>query len=281
MMSLATSDPTTTTCPRCFSRVRNTPTEHYCPECGLVVEDSPIDHGPAYRSFAEDAENPEHDHPGNRNHPDRGLGSRQGTVAGDTDALRRQRINRHVRQGRTVDRNRMYATTEIHRMTTALELPRYVGDRAKRVFREVHHEGLEGHDLDTVAGACLYLACREQQLGRTAAEVAEVSRAEKRSIRRRLWWVANQTETEVPPPSVRARVRLVCGRLDAVEETTQRALARVDELPGEVTGSRSPSTVAAAVVYETGEWTQAEVAQAAGVCPAGLRAARDVLPSVS
>jgi len=171
---MATSDTTHLSvdrCPRCFGPVERSATEHVCRDCSLVVEDTPIAHAPDWGRNDDPDSNPERASPSNRLHGDRGLGS-QREGSGRTQR-RRDRINRHASRSK-VDRNRRYATTEIHRMTTALELPRYVGDRAKRAFVTVHDDGLVGRDLDAIAAACLYLTVRQEQLGRTADEIAAV-----------------------------------------------------------------------------------------------------------
>lgn len=263
---MATSDqmPAGETCPRCFGSITATATEHYCEACGLVTEDSPIDHGPDWRDFG-DGDSPERAMPGNRNHPDRGLGT--DTATGHR---RRDRIAGHTRSGSKRDRNRAYATGEIHRMTAALELPESVGERAKRVFRDLHGAtSLEGYDLDTLAASCLYCACRKRQLGRTAGDVAAVARADERPIARRLWWVADVCGLEVPPPSAEARVRVVGARLDADRETVRDAVGRISE-----DGSGSPSVRAALALYQSDKWMQKTVAEAAGVTPAAVRDCR-------
>lgn len=253
------------------------PTEHVCPDCGLVLEDSPIDHGPDWRSFEGDESDPERAAPGNRNHPDRGLGSRVRWTDYDADKRRRSRVNNHVRQESHKDRNRGYATGEIHRMTGGMDLPESVGERAKWLFRKLHEDRLKGQSLDVLAAACLYAACRERGMGRTPAEIAEVARCDAREIRRRVWTVAQTLGLELPPPDVGQRIRVVASRLSDDAMAVDRALRRLDGLDGNTITSGSPSTLAAALLYQSGEWTQTDVADAADVSPTGLRKRRDAL----
>jgi transcription initiation factor TFIIIB Brf1 subunit/transcription initiation factor TFIIB len=185
-------------------------------------------------------------------------------------ADRRRTINHHAKTNKR-DRSRAYATGQIHRMTAALELPRFVGDRAKHLFRRAHETDLTGADLDTVAAACSLAACRESQLGRTASDFTDVARSEELAIKRRLRHLQRDLALELPPPDVRQRVRVVAGRLDGGSEARRDALAMLEDT---ATQNGAPSVVAASALYTAGDWTQREVCDAAGVTPAGERACR-------
>ena len=266
-----------TRCHRCLSTdIDHSPTETWWRDCGFVLEDSPVDHGPDWGY--DDAEtDPERAAPGNRNHHDRGLGTDYQPGDSDPDEERRARIGRHVRLGSKTDRNRGYATTDIHRMTEALELPRWIGERAKRLFRQVHSEGLNGYDLDTVAAASLFTACRENQQGRTADEVADVARTDSATLRRRYRWVVDRCGVAVPPPDTAQRIRVVASKLPADADATERALARFDRIDDATLAGTAPSVVAATLLYQAGDWTQAVVCDAAGVTPPALRNCRELL----
>lgn len=276
---MATSNPQTHDahhehCPQCLNPITHTQHEHACTRCGLVVEDTPIDYGPEWRDYG-DGESKSRTATANPNHADRGLGSQpRHTRSADSDEARRDQVNQHVKSGTKKDRNRGYATTEIQRMQHAMSLPDSVGARAKHIFRTLHaHADCSGYDLDVLTAAALHLASREQQLGRTLNDLEAVARTSAGEVRARMHWVASKTNTDVPPPSVEARTRVVASRLDASRETAESAVTRAvgyDEGRG-----ASPSTLAAVALYETGEWTQAVVGEAAGVTPAGLRACRN------
>jgi len=267
---------TTSDCPECGGVVRTSNAESYCEDCGLVQHESGIDHGPDWRDYGDDGHNPSRAKAGNLNHPDRGLGSERRTQSHDTDEKRRDRINRNIKSGRKRDRTRSYATTEIHRMTVALDLPEYLGERGKFIFRQLHDDALIGYDLDTMASACLYLACREEDAGLVGSDIEAVARSDERMINRRLHWVANEVGLDVPPPTVASRVRVVAGRLGASTDTTQQAVEYADAIDNG-TGA-STSALAAAALYAAGDWTQPTISDAANTCPVALRNHRDELP---
>lgn len=273
-----TRDAQSDTCPRCLGSVETTPTETVCGDCGLVLDDSPIDHGPDWGISNDGEASKERAKPGNRNRYDRGLGSSAlRYMTTDKDEQRRQTIDKNARNGSAKDRNRDYATSEIQRLAAGLDLPGFVGERAKRLFRDLHAESLEGKNLDILAASCLYAASRMNGQGRTTDEIATVARCDERPIRRRMWWVADELDLEVPPPDLRQRIRVIGQKLPSDSNAIQGALNRLEQLDGADTQSGSPSTLAAALLYQAGEWTQAAVAEAAGVTPTGLRKRRDAL----
>jgi len=257
-------------CPECGGRVDASGDEEFCRRCGLVTAESRIDHGPEWRSFAEEETDPRRAAPGNRNHPDRGLGSEVGFESRHDGRL--DKWNKRTKAGSHKARNRGYATQEIHRMGHALELPASVTERGKWLFRQAHDaEETDGRDLDAVAAGCLYAAAREETQGRTPDDVARVARAESRPIRRRAWDVIRVLGLEVPPPSVPQRVRVVGARLSCPSDAVARAVTRADGLDDGTVNGMSPSVLAAALLYEEADATQATVGGAAGVTPASVR----------
>lgn len=265
-------------CHRCLSTdIDHSSTETWCQKCGFVLEDSPVDHGPDWDTRGGPETNSERAAPGNRNHHDRGLGTDYQPESDDPDDTRRAKIATHTRLGDKRARNRGYATGDIHRMTGALDLPRWIGERAKHLFRELHAEGLNGYDLDAVSAACLFAACRESQQGRTAEEVAEVARTDTSDLRRRYQWTVQQLGLAVPPPDIAQRVRVVASKLPADPDAVDKALTGVSDTSDETLAGSAPSVVAATLLYQAGEWTQAVVCETAGVTPPALRNCRDRL----
>lgn len=267
----------TNRCPRCLGTdIDHSPTETWCRDCGFVLEDSPIDRGPDWRSFADDDHNAEHAAPGNRNHPHRGLGTdiRLGPTS-DRDDARREKIHRHSKKNTKTDANRGYATTEIQRMGSALELPQYAVSRAKFLFRELHRDGLNGYDLDTVAAGCLIAACREDGLGRTVADIAAVARTEERQVARRYRWIASKLDVAIAPPDPLDRLNVVAGELGLQTNKRTEASERIDALADSETVGIDPSIVVAAVLDDVTDRTQREVCTVAKVSRAGMREFRD------
>ena len=269
-------------CPECDGRIRTEGNETLCSKCGLILESDPVDPGPEWREFDDRDVNPRASRGRNANLHDKNLGSEIGSHSERSN--RDHWRNRLNNQAKTDDRkasNRGYATTEIHRMGNALELSESVVDQAKHLFRQAHDNGLiRGRDLDTLAATCLYTISRVHQLGRSPNEfvaVASVRDAVDRSLlSRRHTWLCNELGVEVPPPSVETRVRVVGAESPAEPATAEKALELIDTLEDHEKGSYSPSTLAATAIYlaagaQSGDYTQKEIANAAGVTPTSIR----------
>lgn len=263
----------TAACPECGASITAGRTEAVCDECDTVVDDAPVDYGKEWRTFS-DGPDRERTKPGNRNHPDRGLGSEVGFRT--ERSKREERLNRWHRQakaGKKKDRNRAYATSEIQRVGTALGLPDSLLEQAKRLFRQLHERGeLQGRDLDTVAASTVYTVTRMHQRGLTPGDVAAVARhADADTIARRHTWVCREVGLEVPPPEPTQRVRVAGAELGADQQTVDRAVWLCERAGGAVQSRGKPSTLAAACLYRASDATQRACADAAGVSAAALR----------
>lgn len=259
-------------CPECSGNLTSNATETTCTSCGLVVEDSPIDHGPEWRAFTQRERNEKaRADPSNRDLNDRGLGSQITRTRGDRQHGRLQVLHQRAK-GSKKDRNRGYATTEIQRIASALELSSSLTKQAKNLFRQLHTEGLvKGRDLDTLAATALYTTARMNKRGLTPADFEDVSRTDARTIARRHRDVCNDLDVPSPPPNVKQRIRVVAREAGVSEGARERALARFDDLDEYEQCRGAPSTLAAALLYEEGRVSQATIADAAGRTPAALR----------
>lgn len=249
------------TCPRCLTTPHTTPGETYCPACGLVLENSPIDHSEPWNYYGE-GENPEHAHPSNPN-SSRSLG----TQTPNLDNSRQQHLQGRLNAGTRKERARNYTTSEVHRIAANTGLPTPLIDRAKYLFRTLHSSDYEISDLDEYAPACVWVACRENQSGRTAGDIEPASRTTEGLITRRGLQVADELDVLLPPPSVVARTRVVAARMSIADSAIERALSLVRDYDG----CAAPTTVAAAALYEVTSHTQSRVSEVTGCNEKSLR----------
>jgi len=265
------------TCPECRTRARPDGDELYCPACGYVLETNRVDHGREWR----DQYDPNAEHNGKRTKAsdrvlqDRGLGSEISTDGGteDPDWQRKRKRNQWARADRK-DRGRGYATTEIHRITSALELPGDWGEHAKRLFTSIHEDvDLGGHySLDAFAAAAVYAVCRVQQRGLTPADVAAKARCGPDRLRRTYGYLQRETSLQAPPPDAEQRLRVVAREAEVPDAAREDALDLLDRVSDHERSRGSPSTLAAALLWVAGEdVTQAGVAEAADVTATAVR----------
>lgn len=272
---MATSEPTAESvesCPECPGSIHDDGHDRVCASCGLVVGSDPIDHGKEWRSFEPERRRTKSS---NRNLADRGLGSMVGSWSERSEAGKLPMLNRFAKKDRR-DRSRGYVTGEVHRMGSALELPEHIVTGAKDLYRELREavENFYGGDLDEIAAACVYATCRMHQRGLVPAEVARVARTDAQGIERRHRWAMDALGLEVPPPDPRQRIRVVAGVCEHLGQSdVDAAIEALESVPEEVVYSGSPSTLAAALLWDVSgtQATQAVICEAAGVTPPSIR----------
>ena len=85
----------------------------------------------------------------------------------------------------------------------SLFLPHHIPfhqDRCKTLFKQVYQERqLRGRANDAVAAACLFIACRQEEVPRSFKEICAVSRHPKKEIGKCFKLIRLATNTEVNP----------------------------------------------------------------------------------
>jgi transcription initiation factor TFIIB len=66
-------------------------------------------------------------------------------------------------------------------MADRINLPKTIVDRANSLFKQVHDgKNLGGRAHDAVAGACLYMTCRQEGVPHTFKELCALSRCSEK-----------------------------------------------------------------------------------------------------
>jgi transcription initiation factor TFIIB len=271
-------------CPECDGRIRDEGTETVCEVCGLVLGEDPIDHGPEWRSFdGSDTDPSRTGAPLTRSRHDRGLSTNIGYSSRLKGRKRRQiaRMRRHHNRAKIptkAERNRVYAFTEIRRLTGTLQLPESIRDRACVLFESAQEiDLLRGRSLEGFAAAAVYAACRTASVSRTLDEIVETARA-------------SEAELKIAYNALNREIGLPTGPIDPVEyiprfacelDLPQSIERHACELVGKVhdnglVAGRNPSGVAAACLYTAArascyDLTQSDAADVAGITPVTLR----------
>ena len=283
---------TTRTCPECDGRLTPDRDETVCGDCGLVVSEERIDRGPEWRSFEDDDTRKKRTGaPLTRSRHDRGLSTE---IGHDGDlritGRKRRRISRmrkhHDRAtiGSKTERNQVYAYTEIRRLVSALDLPKYVRDQACTLFKSAQKEGLvRGRSLEGFATAAVYAACRTRNLSRTLNEVVEAGRAEKNELKCAYNALNRELGLPTGPIDPSEFLARFASRLDLPHQLEQRAheLTAEAQTRGIVTG-KNPGGIAAACLYTAARernyaLTQKAAADVAGVTAVTLRSTFNTL----
>ncbi|QLC34925.1 transcription initiation factor IIB 2 (plasmid) [Halarchaeum sp. CBA1220] len=275
-----TSDTTTEradVCPECGAGLERDAArgEVSCRECGLIVDEDVVDRGPEWRSFDDGDENRSRvGAPTTNLMHDKGLSSVIGWQ--DKDAYGQRLSGRKRRQLARLrkwderfrarddqERNLKQALGEVERMTSALGLPKSVGETAGVVYRRALDEDLlRGRSIESVATASVYAAARQAGVPRSLDEVATVSRVERLRVQRAYRQVSRELGLEVPPTDPREYVERYASDLDLPSETVRVARDLLDTaIEANVHSGKSPTTMAGAAVYAAARLTNRSVTQ--------------------
>lgn len=277
------SEVTMRACPECEGQLQSIDMETHCSDCGLVVDEDRLDRGPEWRPFERDSRE-RTGAPLTQARHDRGLSTEIGQGSGSLSGRKRRRLSRLRRHHRRAqidskaDRNRVYAFTEIRRVTSALSLPDGTRDRACVLFAKAQDAALlRGRSVEGFAAAAIYAACRLERMSRTVEEITEVARASPDELR--VAYAAMNRELEVPtgpidPAEFLPRFASELGLPTTIERQAREFLEELrdsDHIVG-----RNPGGVAAGCLYAAAQdqefpLTQEEAARVAGITPVTLR----------
>lgn len=276
--------PTAEECPECGGRTEVDSAERACVDCGLVIEADRIDHGPEWRSFDDDDTDPKRTGaPLTRSRHDRGLSTEIGRSTRLKGRKRRRMARMRTQHNRARistkrDRNKVYAYTEIRRLTGALELPTSLRDTACALFDSAQSESLlRGRSLEGFAAACVYVACRTADVARTVGEVCAEAKATEAEHRAAFDAMNRELGLPIGPAAPAEYLPRFASDLDVSPTVEARARDLADRAVEEgIANGRNPVGVAAACLYTAArqcdvDCTQREAADVAGVTPVTIR----------
>lgn len=281
------------TCPECDDTdlVTNASGEVVCENCALVVDDDRIDRGPEWRAYtsAQREQRSRVGQPRTSLMHDRGLTTRIGwrdKDANDRTLTPRQREKtsrlrtwqKRLRTRGSDEHNLQVALSEIQRMSSALDVPVTVRERAAILYRQsLEADMLRGRSIESVAAASLYGACRLAGIPRSLEEVSNVARVERLSIGRAYRAVSGVLDVSPEPVSPTQFVSRFASDLELDEPVRTEALSILEACIAEgIHAGKSPPGFAAAALYNAAidcneKRTQAEIADVADVTPVTIR----------
>ncbi|CAG5104395.1 Oidioi.mRNA.OKI2018_I69.chr1.g1232.t1.cds [Oikopleura dioica] len=134
-------------------------------------------------------------------------------------------------------------------MAHRLNISGSVLDQAKVNFKEIYDQaGQKSHEA--IAGACLYVACRQIGAPRTFKEICAVCTVSKKEIGRCFKWIIKTLEKTVKTISSEDFMMRFCFSLNLtkqVEAVSTKIAKRSVEL--DLAEGRSPISLAAAAIY--------------------------------
>lgn len=149
------------------------------------------------------------------------------------------------------ERNLVQAYKEISAMCDSISLSKIVSDTAKQLYKRVEDEKLlRGKSSDAIIAACIFIACRQEKVGRTFREICALTRVPKKDIGRCYKSLQNKLQTNTTIMNSEDLMSRFCSNLQLpnyVQKLGVDVVRRAKEL-GTLAG-KSPISVAAACIY--------------------------------
>jgi transcription initiation factor TFIIB len=270
----------------CFCTIQKN-AEVVCGKCGFVITSIVTDRGPEWRAFTpeERKQKVRVGAPQTFMLHDKGLATKIDLrdIRGFTPEKKAQfyRI-RHWQQRSRVssskEKNLTIALSEIKRISEALALPKNVVETSAIIYRKVINEGLtRGRSIRSMANACMYLACRQNKLVRTIAELSKASNISSKVIATNYRLLIMKLKIFVPQIRSNQHITKLSNQIGLSGMTEGFAhKILIGAKKEKLTSGRGPKSIAAAACYIasilTGERkTQREVAEAADLTEVTIR----------
>ena len=245
--------------------------ELVCQSCGVVVSSTLFDTGPEWRAFdpAQRESLPRVGAPLTLLIHDSGLSTNIGWQ--NRDAMGRKldpemmskiyRLRKWQRRSKvsdSVDRNLSYALGEMSKISSRLNLPKNVVETSSMNYRKALKASLvRGRTIQSVAVACIYLACRQCGVIRTLEDVAASVGISKKEAARNYRFLLRSLKPSVSQVNPRSYVSKIVSNLRLSGETERLAVRILDQASVmKLTGGRGPSGMAAACVYISTRFTE-------------------------
>ncbi|VDP16112.1 unnamed protein product [Soboliphyme baturini] len=213
-----------------------------CPECGVVVGDRLVDVNSEWRSFSNESSSKDPSRVGAPENPLMSGSDLSTTISGDTGDWKLQGMQR--KQVNNQDRQLIQAFGVIREMSERIHLAKSIQDQANLVFKQVlDTKQLKGKNSEAVAAACLYIACRKE-------EICAVSRVSKKEIGRCFKLILRALETNLELITTTDFMSRFCGNLNLTQrvQTAASHIAR-KAVDMDLVSGRSPISIAAAAIY--------------------------------
>ncbi|KAG2171515.1 hypothetical protein NQZ79_g1647 [Umbelopsis isabellina] len=224
-----------------------------CGDCGLVLGDRIIDTRSEWRTFAND----DGDDPSRVGAAANPLldGNQLDTVISRRDGGSGAAKDLNKVHGRATaikgERNLVQAYKEISAMCDSISLSKLVSDTAKQLYKRVEDEKLlRGKTSDAIIAACIFIACRQEKVGRTFREICALTRVPKKEIGRCYKSLQSKLQTDTAVMNSEDLMSRFCSNLNLppyVQKAGVDLVKRAKDL-GTLAG-KSPISVAAACIY--------------------------------
>ncbi|ERN14503.1 transcription initiation factor IIB isoform X2 [Amborella trichopoda] len=290
-------------CPECKTQTEvvfdHSAGDTVCSECGLVLEAHSIDETSEWRTFANESGDTDPVRVGAAYNPllsDGGLSTVISKPNGAQGDFLSSSLGRWQNRGSNPDRSLIQAFGTIAAMAERLGLVPTIKDLANEIYKKVEDlKSVKGRNQDAIYAACLYIACRQEQMPRTVKEICSVTNgASKKEIGRAKEHIVKLLEVETGKSMEMGTIhaggfmRRFCSTLNMTNQEKKAASEAVVKSE-ELDIRRSPISIAAAVIYMISQLSTdankiqlKDISNATGVAEGTIRNAyKDLYPHAS
>eukprot|EP01137_Pigoraptor_chileana_P022382 Opistho-2@87252 len=258
-----------------------------CGDCGLVLGDRVLDVRSEWRTFSNDKNESSGD-------PSRVGGITDGIhlntqIASGPNSRDLGRIHGKMHKEHGHDKHFLEALNEIRQMSDRIQLTLNICERAKQLYRQIfEHGALKGRKMEAVAAACIYIACRQENVPRTFKEICAVANnVPVKEIGRCYKFISQTLEIQSTMNTIKSDDYMArfCSLLRLpknIENAAKHVAVQAGNL--NLTSGKNPVSVAAAAIYMVSQVSdfpksQKDIRDIAGVADVTIRNAyRDIYP---
>lgn len=260
-----------------------------CAHCGLVLDEELLDSGPDWRSSDTEPSNARAGPPSTLMIHDKGLSTvidwkNKDIYGKDLSPHRRAQIYRmrkwqsRIRISDALERNLVFALSEIERLSSSLKLPKNIREVAALLYRQVLEKRInKNKTTEGLVAACVYAACRQLKIPRTLDEIEEQSRVDKKEIGRSYRFIMMGLGMKLPLSNPAEYVSRFASQLGLSGSVQTRAISMLEEaLQRGLPSGRSPMGLTAAALYlasilENEKRTQRDISEVVKVTEVTVR----------
>jgi len=255
-------------CPECGGKIVKDAAklEAYCENCGLVIEETPIDLRKEWRAFSQEEKRKKErtGPPSNLIYPGKGLGT-IGTIFVPKELIRNKKLTRSGR-----NKNLIFALSEIKRMSSQLNLPKDVEERAWRLYLDAKKINFtRGRKIERVVAAVLRIACRQYRIPLFIEDLEKISGIKKEKICKDVKSLQNRLKIKQQVfLSSEEHVGKIFTKLGLNDEQIKMRALEIAKKAEKEIGNENPKAIAAAAIYRAYKeihLTQEKVAKAAEI----------------
>eukprot|EP00053_Salpingoeca_punica_P018963 m.188919 g.188919 ORF g.188919 m.188919 type:complete len:375 (-) comp17541_c0_seq1:3364-4488(-) len=245
-----------------------------CSQCGLVVGDRVVDVGTEWRTFSNSEKRDFTSDPNRVGQAENPLLFGSSGLCTELTTLPGERERQHGRSTsslKSADRSLILAYKEIDRVGSTLALSTNTAQRAKKLFKEtVTTAQLRGRSHDAICAACIFIACRQENVSRTFKEICGASGLDQRTITRCYKKIVRVLDVSAKSanPTVEDFVPRFCNKLELPRhvEVAARHVAQNIKKVGVLEG-KAYTSVVGAIIFLVSQLSEA---------PKSLEAVMDV-----